>query len=514
MKNRTPRRLASVAALAALAAAPAAAQAPIRIFAENFDSLTLSPNLDEGFADPTAFTHTAPAGWTVDNTALNASIPQLDPVTGSPEGVREWRGWSFVDPTFWVGSDNQGRDRFTRGAGVIAVADPDEFDDLSDPLNETLAVSGVFYETALRTPTINVASVPANQNIYISFDSSFLGETNDEVGENQTAIVSIGGNQLLRWESSPFVLNSDLTRSETPNPFYRAGAVTGDAANPSTGASQNERILLTVPRSQIAGSTFSVEFLLENALNDWWWAVDNIEVFAGVQAPSSEFGLKAVVNRDTGEISLVNNSDRAAALSGYTIASVDGSLIPSGFNPLQGREANWVRLSTPTSKTDLSEGLTSGVRNVLPGTTISLGQAWLQSPDEIGDLSFRYLNSDGIVVTAPVEYVGNGGSAFPFGDLDFDGDVDVADWTEFKADIPSTLAGLTTPELYRQSDLNGDRVHDLRDIIRFRQAFDAFNGAGAFAAIGSVPEPTSFTSLGLTLLACGARFRRTEASRD
>lgn len=512
MKNRT-FSLVVLAMMAVMPKANVVAQAPIRIFAENFDTLTLKPNLDEGFADPTAFTHTAPAGWTVNNADLNANIPAIDPITGAPLGVREWRGWSFVDPSFWVGADNQGRDRFTRGAGVVAVADPDEFDDLSDPLSDEGAQSGVFYKTKLSTPSIDIASIPANQNIYVTFDSSWLGETNDEVGENQTSTVSVGGVERLRWEASPFVLNPDLSRSETPNPFYRAGAVTGDAENPVTGENYNERIVITVPRSQIAGNSFAIDFGMDKALNDWWWAIDNIQVFAGTQVPSTEFGLKAVVNRDTGEMTLVNNSDQVTTIRGYTVASLDGSLIPADYSPLADSQPGWVQLSTATSKTDISEGLVSGTYSVAPGATISLGEVWLQNPDENGDLSFKYLDAGGVLVNSPVEFVGNGGSAFPFGDLDFDGDVDVADWTEFKSDIPSVLAGLSTPELYRQSDLTGDGVHNLRDIIRFRQAYDSFNGAGAFAQIGAVPEPSTLVSLGALAVVTGMMRHRKESAR-
>ena len=475
----------AISAFAAVSFAGTVAQGQTRIFFENFDNLVLGPNLDEGFADPTAFTHTPPPSWVVDNTELNANIPTT--VDGLPNGVREWRGWSFVDPNFWVGSDNQDRDQFTRASGVIAVADPDEFDDLGDPLFS----GGPFYKTILRTPSINVAGVPSNHNVYVTFDSSWLGESNDEAGENMTSIVSIGATELLRWESDPL------------SPNYRVGAVTGDDANPITGENYNEHVVLTIPRSQIAGSTFNVSFTMQDALNDWWWALDNIAVYTGLTPPATEVGLKIVVDRDSGTATMENNSGLAVPIRGYSIESVEGTLIESEFTPLaDGPGSDWVMLNAAGSTTDLSEGKLSGTLSVANGQQIPLGDIWLQYWDELGDLSFSYLDQDGHLQNGPVEFVGNGGNPFLFGDLDFDGDVDPNDWTEFKADIPSSLAGLSKPYLYQLSDLNGDQSHSLTDIILFRQAYDAANGPGAFAALSSaVPEPATFTLLGAGVVA-------------
>jgi hypothetical protein len=490
----------------------AVAQAPNRIFFENFDTIVLQPNLDEGYADPTAFSHNPPPGWTVDNSELNATIPPTIPGgLGSPvpQGVREWRGWSFVDPSFWVGADNQGRDQFTRGAGVVAVADPDEFDDLGNPL----FAGGPGYRTFLSTPAISLAGIPATDNLYVTFDSSWRGETNDErldtdgdgiatsieAGENQTSIVTASGIELLRWESSPILLDG------SPNPNYRAGAVSGDAANSENGLALNERVVLSIPRSQIAGSSLTLDFAMQDAQNDWWWAIDNVAVYHGVNAPSIEFGLKAVVNRDTGAITLENNSGESVDIRAYSVLSNDGTLISSEYTPLADvAGSGWVSFTPPGSSTDLSEGLLSGVYTVGSGQQISLGNVWFKYFDENGDLSFEYLDANGVLQTAPVEYVGNNGNAFPFGDLDFDGDVDIDDWVEFRSDIPSNLAGLSRPRLYDLSDLNGDSRHDLRDVIAFRQAYDAFNGPGSFAAMSSaVPEPSAM-ALGALLLVGGA----------
>ncbi|MGN9821387.1 alkaline phosphatase family protein [Streptomyces sp. SD11] len=64
------------------------------------------------------FTHTPPAGWSVDNGAMG---------TG---GVEEWRGWSFTTDEFWTASERgQGRENNIRARNVFAVADGDEWVD-------------------------------------------------------------------------------------------------------------------------------------------------------------------------------------------------------------------------------------------------------------------------------------------------------------------------------------------------------------------------------------------------
>ncbi|MEV6978803.1 alkaline phosphatase family protein [Kitasatospora sp. NPDC093806] len=64
------------------------------------------------------FTHTPPAGWSVDNSAMG---------TG---GVTEWRGWSFTTDEFWTKTQrDQNRELNVRSRNVFAVADSDEWAD-------------------------------------------------------------------------------------------------------------------------------------------------------------------------------------------------------------------------------------------------------------------------------------------------------------------------------------------------------------------------------------------------
>jgi hypothetical protein len=52
--------------------------------------------------------------------------------------------------------------------------------------------------------------------------------------------------------------------------------------------------------------------------------------------------------------------------------------------------------------------------------------------------------------------------------------------------------------------LNGDLANNYADFLLFRRAYDAWNGAGAFAAAVSVPEPSGATAALLSLIALRA----------
>ncbi|MBZ0255750.1 hypothetical protein K8I31_06785, partial [bacterium] len=94
---------------------------------EDFESVTLGPFVDETGGDGTDWTNTPPYGWTIDSTGV---VGINDPALG----VAEWKGWSFADKDAWVEvAEDQERSGFTSGSGVVAIADPDEWDDKGSP---------------------------------------------------------------------------------------------------------------------------------------------------------------------------------------------------------------------------------------------------------------------------------------------------------------------------------------------------------------------------------------------
>ncbi|MBA3483823.1 MAG: hypothetical protein H0T51_18620, partial [Pirellulales bacterium] len=83
------------------------------------------------------------------------------------------------------------------------------------------------------------------------------------------------------------------------------------------------------------------------------------------------------------------------------------------------------------------------------------------------------------------------GAGVVFGDLNRSGAIDAADWMLLRDNFNADLSGLTTVEAMARGDLNGDLLTDEFDFGLFKDAFDQFNGDGAFAALLHVPEPAA-----------------------
>jgi hypothetical protein len=92
-------------------------------------------------------------------------------------------------------------------------------------------------------------------------------------------------------------------------------------------------------------------------------------------------------------------------------------------------------------------------------------------------------------------------SAVLVADLNFDGELDAADWAIFRSGQGMDLRGLTTIQTYFRGDLTGDFRHDLADFVAFRAAYEQANGAGAFARmVAGVPEPATYALVGLAVV--------------
>lgn len=188
--------------------------------ADPFDSLvgSLQSRLDETGvpADVKGWTHTTPAGWTIDNAGLG---------TG---GVREWQGWSFTTDDFWTrAAPNQQRESNVRARGVFAVADSDEWSDKTR--------SGLF-NSRLSSPAYDVTGATAAT---LTFSSHYLKSGN----ETATVQASFDG--------------------AAPKPVL---TYTKDTI------AKIERLTIPVP----AGAhTVKITWSLTNGDNDWYWAVDN-----------------------------------------------------------------------------------------------------------------------------------------------------------------------------------------------------------------------------------------------
>ncbi|MEV6578490.1 alkaline phosphatase family protein [Streptomyces sp. NPDC051582] len=164
------------------------------------------------------FTHTPPAGWSIDNSKMG---------TG---GVTEWAGWAFATDEFWSQSQrDQWRELNVRSRDVFAVADSDEWDDKSHTGS---------YDSTLITPKWAVTGGTVRN---LTFQTHY----HHEAGQTAQVLVSYDG-------GAPTVVKS-----------YTADAV-----------AKAESLALQVP----AGATdVQVRFRYAGT-NNWYWTVDDVEL--------------------------------------------------------------------------------------------------------------------------------------------------------------------------------------------------------------------------------------------
>ncbi len=208
------------------------------LFEEDFESVTLLPAIEEGNSTGKAsvWTDIPPAGWVMDE----SGVPGAGDV--AQDGVTEWAGWCFADVDFWIQSDFQRREEFARGQGVVAVADPDEWDD--KPHN-----SGT-YDTFITSPIIPLVNVEPN-SVVLKFDSSWRPE------DDQKARLIAG------FDAEDVTIFS-----------WNSGTGVGEFKDDN---STNEALLYNIDsRADQLFVRFTFEMF--DAGNDWWWAVDNILV--------------------------------------------------------------------------------------------------------------------------------------------------------------------------------------------------------------------------------------------
>lgn len=187
-----------------------------------FDTLrpALQARVDEtGIpAGTKGFTHTPPAGWSVDNSKMG---------TG---GVTEWAGWAFATDEFWSQAQrDQWRELNVRSRDVFAVADSDEWDDKTH--------TGTF-DSTLITPKWPVAGAATRT---LAFQTHYR----HEAGQTAQVLVSYDG-------AAPVVVKT-----------YTADAV-----------AKTESLPLQIP----AGATDVQVRFRYSGTNNWFWTVDDVRL--------------------------------------------------------------------------------------------------------------------------------------------------------------------------------------------------------------------------------------------
>ncbi|MEO2005727.1 MAG: hypothetical protein ABGY41_16705 [Candidatus Poribacteria bacterium] len=243
------RRIALCVPILLLLAAPLMADEVL--FEEDFESVTLGPNVDEGVAKPKAWSPDGPTGWVVEFDLQNE------------DGVTEWKGWTFADAGWWTqAAGDQDRSKFTDpgreglATGIVAVADPDEYDDKN-------GAAGPGYFTWLFTPPIPV-NLAGEDSITIAFDSSWRPEDT----QNARLYATFDG-EAKEFDVLTLVSLGGGTEFIAPNDGI--DDVFADQVN------VNERLELTIPNPRGA-KEMTIVWEMTDATNDWWWAIDHIEV--------------------------------------------------------------------------------------------------------------------------------------------------------------------------------------------------------------------------------------------
>jgi hypothetical protein len=221
-------------------------------FVENFDDLELGPFVSdsESGGDGTDWTATAPADW------VQATGDGHGPTAGG-DAVVEFDGWTFLDPVSWNNTAGQARNEFTKGTGVIAVGDSDEYDDKADAK----------FNASLSTPAIDISGAAAG-SLILTYDSSWRQEPQQ-------------GKVLVSFDGAAPVTLLELT--------------------PDTPTAYDETVALSLNNPE--GAKTAVITWDHQGHNNWWWAIDNIKVAVedGPEPPPT--------------ISIVNNGDGTATVT-------------------------------------------------------------------------------------------------------------------------------------------------------------------------------------------------------
>jgi Concanavalin A-like lectin/glucanases superfamily len=205
-----------------------------------------------------------------------------------------------------------------------------------------------------------------------------------------------------------------------------------------------------------------------------------------------------VVNRDTGAISIKNESGSNIQLKGYSVTSTGGALNPLTWTSIDADntfDPNGLWTAQSSTAFNLSE---SNTGQTLDGGTLtanasrSIGSPWRETPIE--DLAFNFTLGDNSVGSGLVQYTG---SAALRSDFNGDGNINVADWALFVPNSFTLLTGQSKVAAYLKGDLDGDLDNDYQDFQLFKADYIEANGLSAFNSLMAVPEPNSVILISL-----------------
>ena len=229
------------------------------LFEENFEDVTLDDSINEQVKDKKVWSDVPPDGWEITNE--------------NPEdlGMPEWRTWAIVDLEWWTATaEDQRRSEFTgvhndgKGIGKGAVADPDEWDDWE--LNgDPDALSR--WNGHLITPSIKIKGAAAG-SLILTLDSSWRPEDT----QNGEITVSFDGGKeerILFFQSVGIDAGAHTLVTIPTLKLKEEKINDGDQINET----------LEIPIDNPGGvAEMVISFGVIDAQNDWWWAIDNIQL--------------------------------------------------------------------------------------------------------------------------------------------------------------------------------------------------------------------------------------------
>ncbi len=351
---------------------------------ENFDELmdTLMPAADEVNIPPDilGWTHEPPTGWQIANFGAGF-VGDLPGIDDESQGVEEWEGWSFTTQEFWTSADGQRRDEFffdpidpdaPIDRGVIAVADPDEWDDLGDPEAIGARICDVCgpYNTFLATPQIDILDVTPG-TMQLSFDSSWRPEY-DSSNQRAELLANYDNGQsikLLDWTSDPSIPDCTTT---APGDFCF-----------KNDESTNQRISIQVPTASSDADSVQFFFNMLDAGNDWWWAIDNVVVTGDVATTGVDGDFNDDGMFDTADIDLLGKEIIAGTNSTAYDLNGDGAVNLADQDQWRTDAAAENGFAEPylPGDADLNGTVNASDLNVL-------GVNWQTSPDPWGSGDF------------------------------------------------------------------------------------------------------------------------------
>lgn len=242
-------------------AAPMALAIDTLLFEEDFEDVTLESSIMEQVKDNKVWSGTPPEGW---------EITKENP---KDLGMPEWRTWAIVDLEWWTRTaEDQRRSEFTgvhndgKGIGNGAVSDPDEWDDW-DGNGDPDAISR--WNGHLITPPIKIKGAAA-ESLVLTVDSSWRPEDT----QNGEITVSFDGGKEER-----ILFFQSVGIDAGAHTLVTIPTLGEDEEKINDGEQINETLEIPIDNPDNA-TEMVISFGVIDAQNDWWWAIDNIQLIS------------------------------------------------------------------------------------------------------------------------------------------------------------------------------------------------------------------------------------------